>query len=117
MFASSTSIFRRAHLCDYLDSEPRLQIAELSSAPERLDEHLFESFRTRHSSGIDLFAAPRSKFAFNDVNIDAVDALFSMIASRYQLVLIDCPVIWLPWTPHVIAASDAAVITGINTIP
>jgi pilus assembly protein CpaE len=109
--------FQTSHLCDYLDSEPRLQIAELSGAPERLDEHLFESFRTRHSSGIDLFAAPRSKFAFNDVNIDAVDALFSMIASRYRLVLIDCPVIWLPWTPRVIAASDAAVITGINTIP
>ncbi|MGA7787140.1 MAG: hypothetical protein WCA56_03120, partial [Xanthobacteraceae bacterium] len=32
--------FQTSHLCDYLDSEPRLQIAELSSAPERLDEHL-----------------------------------------------------------------------------
>ena len=34
--------FQTGHLCDYLDSEPRLQIAELSNAPERLDEHLFE---------------------------------------------------------------------------
>jgi pilus assembly protein CpaE len=109
--------FQTSHLCDYLDSEPRLQIAELSSAPERLDEHLFESFRTRHSSGIDLFAAPRTKFSFEELNIHAVDALFGMIASRYHFVFIDCPVTWMPWTPQIIAASEGVVITGINTIP
>src|SRR5690242_6871408 len=51
--------FQTSHVCDYLDSEPRLQIAELCSAPERLDDQLFESFKTRHNSGIDIFAAPR----------------------------------------------------------
>lgn len=109
--------FQTSHLCDYLDSEPRLQIAELSSAPERLDEHLFESFRTRHSSGLDLFAAPRSKLPFEDLDIHAVDALLSMIASRYHFIFIDCPVTWLSWTPQIIAASEGVVITGINTIP
>ena len=87
--------FQTSHLCDYLDSEPRLQIAELSSAPERLDEHLFKSFRTRHSSGLDLFATPRSKFSFEDLDIHAVDTLLSMIASRYHFIFIDCPVAWL----------------------
>jgi pilus assembly protein CpaE len=109
--------FQTSHLCDYLDSEPRLQIAEFINAPERLDEHLFESFRTRHSSGFDLFAAPRSKFFVDDLDINALDALFSMIARRYELVLIDYPLIWFPWTSQIIAASDGAVITGINTIP
>jgi Flp pilus assembly CpaE family ATPase len=94
-----------------------LQIAELSSAPERLDEHLFESFKMRHSSEIDVFAAPRSKYASEDLNIDALDALFSIIAARYDLVLIDYPVHWFQWTPQIIAASDAAIITGVNTIP
>jgi pilus assembly protein CpaE len=109
--------FQTSHLCDYLDSEPRLQIAELSSAPERLDEHLFESFKTRHGSGIDIFAAPRSKYASEDLNIHALDALFGMIARRYDLLLIDYPVTWFQWTHQVIAASDAAIVTGINTIP
>jgi Flp pilus assembly CpaE family ATPase len=109
--------FQTSHVCDYLDSEPRLQIEELSNAPERLDEHLFDSFRTHHSSGIDVFAAPRSKFASEDLNINALDALFSMIAKRYDLVFIDFPVTWYSWTTQVIAASDGAVITGINTIP
>jgi pilus assembly protein CpaE len=109
--------FQTSHICDYLDGEARLQIAELSGAPERLDEHLFESFRTRHSSGIDIFAAPRSKYPAEDLNIDALDALFGMIAKRYDLVLIDYPVTWFRWTPQIIAASDGAIITGINTIP
>jgi pilus assembly protein CpaE len=109
--------FQTSHVCDYLDSEPRLQIAELSSAPERLDEHLFESYRTRHGSGIDVFAAPRSKFSWDSLDINALDALFSMVARHYDLVLIDYPVSWFPWTAQVIAASDAGIITGINTIP
>jgi pilus assembly protein CpaE len=109
--------FQTSHLCDYLDSEPRLHIAEFSSAPERLDEHLFESFRTQHDSGIDVFAAPRSKFSAEALNIHALDALLSMITVRYDLVLLVYPLPWFSWTAQIIAASDGAVITGINTIP
>jgi pilus assembly protein CpaE len=109
--------FQTSHMCDYLDSEPRLHIAEFSSAPERLDEHLFESFRSRHDSGIDVFAAPRSKFSPESLNIHALDALLSMITVRYDLVLLVYPLPWFSWTAQIIAASDGAVITGINTIP
>jgi pilus assembly protein CpaE len=109
--------FQTSHLCDYLDSEPRLQIEEFSSAPERLDQHLFETFTTHHNSGIDVLAAPRSKFSSERLNINALDALFSMITRRYDLVLIDHPPTWFSWTPQIIGASDAAVVTGINTIP
>jgi pilus assembly protein CpaE len=109
--------FQSSHICDHLDSEPRLQIAELSRAPDRLDDRLFESFRTRHASGIDIFAAPRSKFPADELNLNALDALFDMIARRYNTIFIDCPAAWFPWTDQVIAASDGAVVTGINTIP
>jgi pilus assembly protein CpaE len=109
--------FQTSHVCDYLDSTPRLLIKEFSTNPERLDEHLLETFTTRYGSGIDVFAAPRSKFSSDDVNIDALDALFNMITERYDLIFIDHPLSWFSWTTQVIAASDAAVITGINTIP
>jgi Flp pilus assembly CpaE family ATPase len=109
--------FQTSHVCDYLDCEARLHIEEISQTPERLDEHLFESFKTHHKSGIDLFAAPRSKFSPEALNINALDALFSMIAKRYDLILVDFPLTWFPWTSQVIAASDSAVISGINTIP
>jgi pilus assembly protein CpaE len=54
---------------------------------------------------------------FCDVSVEALDSLFDMISSRYEFVLIDLPVSWFKWTPHVIAASDAVIVTGTNTIP
>lgn len=109
--------FQNSHICDYLDTEPRLRIEEISNAPERLDDQLFELFGTHHASGIDLFAAPRTKFASENLNVNALDALFNMIAKRYDLVLIDLPAVWFSWTAQVIAASDAIIVTGVNTIP
>jgi pilus assembly protein CpaE len=109
--------FQSSHVCDLLDIEPRLQIQEISNSPERLDEQLFDIFISRHASGLHVFAAPRSKFDFCEVSIEALDSLFEMIAGRYDLVLIDIPVSWFKWTYHVISASDAVIVTGTNTIP
>ena len=109
--------FQTSHICDYVDSEPRLKIADLSNAPERLDEHLFDSYRTQHDAGLHIFAAPRSKFPWENLNINALDGLLTMIAGRYDLVLIACPLPWFSWTKQIIGASDAAIITGVNTIP
>ena len=109
--------FQTSHVCDHLDLEARLRIDEIASNPERLDAHLFEIFISHHSSGLDVFAAPRSNFDFSGVSIAALDALFNMISTRYDMVLIDLPVIWLPWTSQLISGSDGAIVTGINTIP
>lgn len=109
--------FQTSHLCDHLDSEARLLVAEFANAPERLDEHLLDSFKTAHNSGVDAFAAPRSRFLSEHMTISALDALFSVIAKRYDLILIDLPPIWFSWTGQVIAACDGVVIGGLNTIP
>ena len=108
--------FQSSHLCDRLDMEPRLQIQEISSNPERLDEQLFNIFVSHHSSGVDLFAAPRTKFNFCELDIAALDRLFDMISMRYDLVIIDLPVAWFAWTSRVIGGSDGVLVTGINTI-
>lgn len=109
--------FQTSHICDYLDIEPRLQIQEICENPERLDAQLFEIFISRHSSGLDVFAAPRSKFDFATLDVAALDKLFEMIAKHYELILIDLPVTWFSWTGELIAHSNAVVVTGINTIP
>jgi pilus assembly protein CpaE len=109
--------FQTSHVCDHLDIEPRLQIHEISNNPERLDEQLFDIFISRHSCGLDVFAAPRAKFDLCDIRIEALDLLFDMISSRYDLVLVDTPVAWFKWTFNVLSACDAVVVTGINTIP
>ena len=109
--------FQTSHICDYLDVEPRLQIQEISDYPDRLDAQLFDIFVTHHSSGLDVFATPRSKFDHATLNVAALDALFGIIAKRYDLILIDLPVTWFSWTVDIIANSNAVILTGINTIP
>lgn len=109
--------FQASHICDYLDIEPRLQIQEISNNPERLDAHLFEIFISRHSSGVHVFAAPRSKFDMCDLNIAALDRFFEMVSARYDLMIIDLPPIWFAWTSQIIFASDGILVTGLNTIP
>src|SRR5262249_50488892 len=109
--------FQTSHACDYLDIEARFRIDEIAGSPERLDAHLFGIFTSHHSSGLDVFAAPRSQFDVSTVDVAALDALFNMIASRYDLVLIDLPVTWLPWTAQLINGSNGVIVTGINTIP
>jgi pilus assembly protein CpaE len=109
--------FQSSNVCDYLDVEPRLQIQEISADPERLDAQLFDIFISRHASGLDVFAAPRTKFEYRDLDIAALDTLLSMAAVRYDLILVDCPVTWFSWTPKILGASDAVLVTGMNTVP
>jgi pilus assembly protein CpaE len=109
--------FQTSHVCDYLDIEPRLHIAEISANPNRLDSQLFEVFVTHHSSGLDVFASPRSKFDTCGLDFAALDGLFGLISTRYDLILIDFPVNWLSWTPKIIAASSGIIVNGVNSIP
>jgi pilus assembly protein CpaE len=109
--------FQTSNVCDLLDIEARLQVAEFSHNPKRMDAQLFELFVSHHSSGLDVLAAPRKKTVPGDLNIAALDALFEMVSKRYDLVLVDLPVSWFGWTPHVLGASDLVVVTGLINIP
>jgi pilus assembly protein CpaE len=109
--------FQTSHVCDCLDIEPRLKMQEIAGNPDRLDAQLLDIFISRHSSGLHVFAAPRSKTDPCDFNVAALDKLLDMISARYHLILIDLPVTWFRWTPQIVSASDGVVVTGVNTIP
>ena len=109
--------FQSSHLCDYLDIDARLQLHEIVGRPERLDAQLFDLFISSHSTGLAVLASPRSRKSRLDLDVRALDSLFGMIATRYDLLIIDLPPLWFPWTEQVLAISDLAVVTGLNTVP
>jgi pilus assembly protein CpaE len=109
--------FQTSNLCDHLDIEARLQITELLDNPNRLDTQLFELFISRHNSGVDIFAAPRSKFNVGEIDATTLELLFDMIAQRYDWILIDLPITWFGWTNEVISNSTGVIVSGINIIP
>lgn len=106
-----------SHVCDYLDIEPRLGLNEIIGEPERLDKQLFDLFVSRHSSGVDVLAAPRNRTNHIPLSMSALDALLEMIAASYDILILDLPVLWQTWTPNIIAASDLGIVTGLNTVP
>jgi pilus assembly protein CpaE len=106
-----------SHVCDYLDIEPRLQLREIIDSPERLDGQLFELFVSHHSSGLAVIASPRNRRDPFEANVAALDALFGMIALRYDMLIVDFPSYWAPWTQQTLSVCDLAVVTGLNTVP
>jgi pilus assembly protein CpaE len=109
--------FQNSHVCDYLDIEPRMQIREIAGNPERLDEQLFDLFISRHGSGLDVLAAPRNRGTSPDLDPHTLEALFRMIAARYDLILLDLPVPWFGWTRQLLSAAEVVLVSGLNTIP
>ena len=106
-----------SHACDYLDIEPRLQMRDIVESPERLDSQLFELFVSHHSTGVDVLASPRSHKLPIELTLSALEALFGMIAPRYDVLIIDLPPQWSTWTPQIISVCNLAVVSGLNTVP
>jgi pilus assembly protein CpaE len=109
--------FQSSHVCDYLDVAPKFQIGEIIDEPGRLDDHLLEVFASRHSSGLDIFAAPRNYLRARDLGVEALSALFERMAQHYSFVVVDLPVSAHVWTIPLLIASEGILVTGINTIP
>lgn len=109
--------FQTSRVCDYLDIAPKVKVDEIMEAPERLDDQLLDVFASRHSSGLDVFAAPRSPLRVRHLGMDALSALFDRMAQRYACILIDLPVAAHEWTIPLLATSEGVLITGVNTIP
>ena len=96
---------------------PKFQFEEIVAAAERLDDQLLSAFISRHSSGLDVFAASRSRFHTRDLDVEALSALFDRMAHRYAYIIIDLPLSVHSWTIPVLAASKGILVTGLNTIP
>jgi pilus assembly protein CpaE len=106
-----------SHVCDFLDIEPRLNLREIIESPERLDGQLFDLFVSHHSSGIDVIASPRNRRNSVEPTVPALDALFGMIAPRYDVLIVDFPSQWGAWTQQILSVCDLAIVTGLNTVP
>src|ERR1700727_289666 len=109
--------FQSSHVCDYLDIAPKFQFEEIVAAPDRLDDHLLSAFISHHPSGLDVLAASRSRFHARDLSVEALSALFDLMAQRYSTIVIDLQLSVHSWTLPLLAASKGILVTGLNTIP
>src|SRR5262249_44989502 len=89
--------FQHGACADYLDLEPRLELKEIESRPERLDRQLLEVMTAYHSSGLAVIAAPNRPAEMRSFDPDMVTRLLDLVSSHFNYVVIDMPRTWFSW--------------------
>jgi pilus assembly protein CpaE len=102
---------------DYLDLEPRLDLDEIMSAPERLDAQLLEVMLSRHKCGMSLIATKSRPTQANFLDPAFVLRLLDLVSARFERVVIDLPRSWETWTDQVLLGSSRVFVVTDMTVP
>lgn len=94
----------------YLNLRPRLTVADLIEAGDRMDAEYLASVAERHQSGLEVIAAPNDIIPLDMLTPALVERMFSLAAETYDIVLIDLPDAWINWSVAALAASDQLLL-------
>ena len=109
--------FQHGACADYLDIEPRLNIAEIEPRPERLDRQLLEVMLSHHPSGLAVVAAPNRPAEMRSFDPDVVTRLLDLVSTHFDYVVFDMPRTWFSWTDSVLLGSNNLFIVSEATVP
>src|SRR5665213_91851 len=109
--------FQNGAGADYLDLEPRLNLAEIEPRPDRLDRQLLEVMLSYHASGLAVVAAPNRPAEMRSFDPDVVTRLLDMVSTNFDYVVIDMPRTWFSWTDSVLLGSNKLYIVSEMTVP
>ena len=102
---------------EYLDLEPRFDISEVESQPERLDRQLLDVMLSKHASGLCVLAAPTSPTEMRTFDTEIVVRMLDLVSAYFDNVVIDMPRTWFPWTEAVLLGSNKLYIVTEMTVP
>jgi pilus assembly protein CpaE len=109
--------FQHGAVADYLDIEPRLDLNEIEPRPERLDRQLLEVMLSRHSTGLQVIAAPSRPAEMRSFDPLVVTRLLDLVSANFDYVVIDMPRTWFSWTDDVLLGSNRLHIVSEMTVP
>lgn len=94
----------------YLGLSPALTVRDLLEAGSRVDAAMLQSTATRHSSGLDVFAAPKDMMPLEAIDGDEICDLIDLAAHEYDTIFVDLPGNWTNWSLSLIARSDLVLL-------
>jgi pilus assembly protein CpaE len=109
--------FQHGSVSDYLDLEPRLNLAEIEPRPDRLDRQLLEVMLSYHASGLAVIAAPNRPAEMRSFDPDVVTRLLDLVSTNFEYVVFDMPRTWFSWTDSVLLGSNKLFIVSEATVP
>ncbi|KQZ28653.1 response regulator receiver protein [Mesorhizobium sp. Root552] len=109
--------FEQGACAEYIDLEPRFDIAEIENRPERLDRQLLDVMLSKHESGLCVLAAPSNPADMRSFKTDVVVRMLDLVSAYFDNVVIDMPRTWFPWTETVLLGSNKLYIVSEMTVP
>ncbi len=109
--------FQHGAVADYLDLEPRLNLAEIGPRADRLDRQLLEVMLSYHASGLAVVAAPNRPAEMRSFDPDVVTRLLDLVSTNFEYVVFDMPRTWFSWTDSVLLGSNKLFIVSETTVP
>lgn len=99
-----------------LDLKPTSTVLDALANPARIDSVFVRALLTRHESGLQVLASPGDIATELDVDADAIGSLLLALVEDMDVVVVDLPRIFLPWTLAVLRHSDAVMLVIQNTV-
>lgn len=98
----------------YVGKSPRITVETLLLAGQRLDAEFVRSALIDSGHGFSLIAAPERVMPLDDVEVDSLLSLLSLLRQQFDVVLIDLPSDWTSWALS--AASSASRIVLVTEL-
>jgi pilus assembly protein CpaE len=107
---------QRGNLALYMNLKPRLSIADLIEADDRLDAEFLKMVLERHQSGTSVISSPTDMTGMDAITPEFVDRLLDVATQNFDLVLLDMPGIWMDWTAMAMQKSDLVLLISQMTV-
>ncbi len=95
-----------------LGLRPTLSLGDLIEAGGRLDGDLLRATTTKHSSGLNVIASPRSMMPLESLSSEQVIDIVELAKREFGTVFIDLPANWTNWSLSLLAQSDLVLLVS-----
>lgn len=100
----------------YLDLAGKVDYHELVSHPERLDGALLRGMMSRHSTGLDLLAAPTEVLPLDTLTPEFIASALEVAGREYKYIILDMPEAWTNWSYRALQAADLIIVVTQLTV-
>lgn len=109
--------FNHGACVEYLDLDPRLDLAEIEPNPARLDRQLLDGMVSPHASGLAVIAAVNRPSEIQKIDQNSIMSLLNVTCQCFDQIVIDMPKTWQAWTDNVILGSTRLYLVSNMSVP
>ncbi|MBW0144062.1 AAA family ATPase [Sphingomicrobium clamense] len=100
-----------------LGLKPRLTLADLIQAEERLDGALMRTVATDHPSGLKIVSAPNEILPLESLSAEHAFRILNLAKAEFGTVFVDLPMNWTNWSLSLMTRADMVLMVTELSIP